>query len=198
MTQQNPNFNSVDHDWHDEKYVADWIARDVARPERQPLLAEMLALAPFAKDAPIAVLDVGGGNGQVTEALLKAFPNAKVTLQDYSQLMVDEARKRFAKYGDQVTYVISDLYDSNWAKSAGGPFDMVVSGIAIHNLREMEPIGAVYGAIHGLLKPGGVFLNADHFANYGGIDRHVEELRRRGYAKVDAKDGRPGIAAAYK
>lgn len=198
MTQQNPNFNSTEHDWHSKEYVADWIARDVARPERPGTLQEMLAVAPFPKDAKIRVLDVGGGNGQVTEAVLKAFPNAQVTLQDYSQIMLDHAAQRFAKYGDQVTYVLSDLFDPKWTASVKGPFDMAVSGIAIHNLREMEPISAVYAGIRSLLKPGGVFLNCDHFAGCGGIDLHVDALKNVGYKKAEAvKDGRPGISAAY-
>lgn len=199
MTQQNPNFNTAEHDWHDAQYVDEWIARDVTRAERPPTLAEMFAVAPFKKDAAIRVLDVGGGNGQVTEALLKAFPNAKVTLQDYSQLMLDKAKERFAKYGDQIKYVLSDLFDADWTKSAGGPFDMVVSGIAIHNLREMEPISKVYAGIKGLLVPGGVFLNCDHFAGVGGLALHVDELKKVGYTKVQAvKDAKPGIAAAFK
>ena len=66
---------SMHHDWHSAEYVADWIAHDVARdPERRPRLQQMLAAAPFARDAAIEVLDVGGGYGAVTEEVLKAFP----------------------------------------------------------------------------------------------------------------------------
>jgi ubiquinone/menaquinone biosynthesis C-methylase UbiE len=199
MTQQNPNFNSAEHDWHDSQYVDEWIARDVTRAERPGTLQEMLAIAPFAKDAKIRVLDVGGGNGQVTEQVLKAFPNAEVTLQDYSQVMLDHAAKRFAKYGKQVTYVLSDLFDPKWTASLKGPFDMAVSGIAIHNLREMEPITAVYAGVRDVLKPGGVFLNCDHFAGCGGIALHVDALKTAGYKKAEAvKDAKPGISAAYK
>jgi len=199
MTQQTPKFNTDEHDWHSAEYVDAWIARDVTREERPGTLQEMLALAPFAKDAKIRVLDVGGGNGQVTEAVLKAFPNAQVTLQDYSELMLERAAKRFEKYGDQVTYVLSDLFDPKWTASVKGPFDMAVSGIAIHNLREMEPISAVYDGVRTLLKPGGVFLNCDHFAGCGGIELHVAALKRVGYSKAEAvKDAKPGISAAYK
>lgn len=198
MTQQHTGAGNAEHDWHSAEYVDEWIARDVKREERAGTLQEMLAVAPFPKDAKIRVLDVGGGNGQVTEAVLRAFPNAEVTLQDYSQLMIERAKKRFAKHGGQVTYVLSDLFDPKWTASVDGPFDMVVSGIAIHNLREMQPIEAVYTGIRELLKPGGVFLNCDHFAGCGGIALHVEALRKCGFTKAEAlKDARPGIAAAY-
>ena len=83
---------SVPHDWHSEGYVTDWIAHDLARdPVRRPRLREMLAAAPFARDARLAVLDVGAGYGAVTEGLLQVFPAAEITLQDYSEPMLGEA-----------------------------------------------------------------------------------------------------------
>jgi hypothetical protein len=42
-------------------------------------------------------------------------------------------------------------------------------------------------------------LNCDHFAGCGGIEVHVDALKRVGYTKAEAvKDGRTGIAAAFK
>src|SRR5271155_4385103 len=81
---------SVDrHDWHSQSYVDEWIGRDMTRDaERRPRLREMLGAAPFAPEAAIAVLDVGGGYGVVTEEVLAFFPQAQVTLQDYSQPML--------------------------------------------------------------------------------------------------------------
>ena len=71
------------HDWHSDQYVADWIVHDTARdPERRPRLQEMLAAAPFARDAEFEVLDVGAGYGAVTEEVLEAFPRARITLQE--------------------------------------------------------------------------------------------------------------------
>src|SRR4051794_32010937 len=78
------------HDWHSRDYVSDWIARDLDRHnERQPIIERMIAAIPFAPDSELAVLDVGGGSGVLTEAVLKAFPRAQVTLQDFSQPMLD-------------------------------------------------------------------------------------------------------------
>src|SRR6266568_5015980 len=90
---------SKPHDWHSSDYVTEWIAHDEARdPVRRPRLREMLAAAPFARDARLAVLDVGGGYGAVTEELLQLFPAAEVTLQDYSRPMLDAAQKRLAAH----------------------------------------------------------------------------------------------------
>src|SRR5216110_590403 len=94
------------HTWKSKEYVAEWIAKDNGRPAREQILDLMLAAAPFARDASIEVLDVGAGNGRVSEAVLRAFPRAKVTLQDFSQPMLDEARARFGSRANQMRYVI--------------------------------------------------------------------------------------------
>src|SRR5579864_582133 len=99
-------FLSTPHDWHSNDYVRDWIAHDVARdPVRRPRLREMLAAAPFTRYAAIAVLDVGAGYGAVTEELLGLFPRAHVTLQDYSQPMLEAAQERLAAFAGQLTYL---------------------------------------------------------------------------------------------
>jgi hypothetical protein len=63
------------------------------------------------------------------------------------------------------------------------PFDLVVSAIAIHNLRDPKKIFACYRAIHGLLKPGGCFLNCDRFVE--GVVPHLTELRGGGFDRVE-------------
>ena len=148
---------SVDHhDWQSAGYVDSWIERDLGRDEeRRRRLRQMLAVAPHAPDAEIAVIDVGGGYGVVTEEVLRAFPRAVVTLQDYSPPMLDRARRRLAAHGDRVRYAACDLRDPSWIAAVGGPFDLAVSAIAIHNLRDRGQIAACYRAIAGLLTPTG-------------------------------------------
>src|SRR5581483_4239386 len=126
-----------EHDWHSREYVDDWIDRDVTRDNvRRPLLQEMLRLAPFASDAEINVLDVGAGYGLVSEQVLRIFPRAHLTLQDYSVPMFEHARSRLRLHSSQLSYVLADLRDPAWTSELQSPFDLVVSGLAIHNLRE--------------------------------------------------------------
>jgi ubiquinone/menaquinone biosynthesis C-methylase UbiE len=188
-----------EHDWHDAAYVDKWIARDVTREERPAVLGGMIELAPFPHDAAIAVLDVGGGNGLVTAAVLAVFPNAKVTVQDYSAPMLERAKERFASYGDQLSYALSDLFDPAWPSTTFGPYDMVVSSIAIHNLGTIEAMVATYKSIYDLLKPGGVFLDCDHFGNVGGVGMHVEAMTKLGFSKaVCVNEAKPAIVTATK
>jgi len=174
------------HDWHSPQYVADWIAQNEARdPARRQRLREMLAAAPLPREARLAVLDVGAGYGAVTEELLTLFPAAEVTLQDYSRLMLAEAQRRLASHGQQLRYVECDLADASWPDRVGGPFDLAVSAICLHNLRDDAKIFACYGAIRELLRPGGWFLDSDLF--FDGVDRHIDAMRAAGFARVECR-----------
>jgi ubiquinone/menaquinone biosynthesis C-methylase UbiE len=174
------------HHWDSQSYVDNWVKRDASRHgERRPFLDRLVAAIPFARDAEIEVLDVGGGAGIVAAAVLAAFPRAKVTLQDYSQPMLDRAHATFAGCGAQVRYVLCDLRDAAWEAAVGGPFDLAVSGIAIHNLNDMAAIAACYQAVHRLIKSGGCFLDYDHFDRVGGVPLHQYTLKVAGFARVE-------------
>jgi trans-aconitate methyltransferase len=174
------------HHWESADYVRSWITRDAGRlGERQPIIERLIAAVPFPRDAAIAVLDVGGGAGMIAEAILNAFPRATVTVQDFSPHMLDGARTRLAAYAARVRTVLSDLKDPAWTKTAGGPFDLAVSGIAIHNLHEMGAIAACYDAVRSLLKSGGAFVDYDHFDRVGGVPLHQHMLKVAGFASAD-------------
>src|SRR5712691_10064517 len=62
---------------------------------------ELLAtLAP-----PVAhVLDLGGGTGALSAAVLRALPKAHVTVLDVDRAMLGEARRRLAPFGGRVEF----------------------------------------------------------------------------------------------
>jgi len=184
MPSEAKTFQPFPHDWQSAGYVAGWIEHDVTRdPQRRPLLRQMLSSAPIPRDAELDVLDVGAGYGVVTAEVLAAFPAARVTLQDYSRAMLDQARRRLAGRADRLSYVLADLMDPAWPQHVGGPFDLAVSAIVLHNLGSREKIFACYPAIHGLLRPGGYFLNCDRFVD--GVDGHLTALRAAGFGSVE-------------
>jgi ubiquinone/menaquinone biosynthesis C-methylase UbiE len=184
MPAETKEFRLFPHDWQSTDYVAEWIKRDAARdPDRRPLLHRMLSFAPFPTGAELEVLDVGAGYGVVSEEVLQAFPAARITLQDYSGPMLDQARHCLAGPADRLRYILCDLTDPSWPQQVGGPFDLAVSAIALHNLGDPNKIYACYRAIHDLLKPGGYFLNCDRFV--GGVDPHLAELHKAGFARVE-------------
>jgi ubiquinone/menaquinone biosynthesis C-methylase UbiE len=180
------SFSVMDHDWHSQTYVEEWIERDLQRDkERRSRLRNMLAAATYPADAAISVLDVGGGYGVVTEEVLRVFPQARVTLQDYSQPMLDEARQRLAPLAAQVGFVQCDLRDPSWTERVHGPFDLAVSAIAIHNLGELATMASCYRGIARVLRPGALLLDYDLFERFGGIALHTHLLGEAGFARVD-------------
>ena len=185
-----------EHDWHSSKYVDWWITRDLSRDaERRQRLRDMLAQAGIAADADIAVLDSGGGYGVVSEEVLAAFPRAHVTLQDYSEPMLAAARERLAAYSARMSFVLADITDPAWIERVGGPFDLAVSAIVIHNLRDLALIADAYRNVARTLKPGGVFLDYDlFFDELGGADHHTELLEEAGFAQVETLWRQPPLA----
>ena len=187
------------HDWHSTEYVNDWISNDVTRDsERAPMLRRMLSLAALSADAAIEVLDVGAGYGLVSRIVLEAFPRAHVTLQDYSLAMLEQARRRLAPFGNRTKFVQADLTEPAWTETTGGPFDLAVYAIAIHNLRNPQQIAEVYKGVYKLLKPDGVFLDSDYVFT-GGLEARLDWLKQAGFVRVssEAKDERLVILAAY-
>jgi trans-aconitate methyltransferase len=174
------------HHWDSADYVRGWLARDAGRQgERASIIARVVAAVPFARDAAIEVLDVGGGAGVIAEAVLEAFPKATVTMQDFSPHMLAAARERLSRHSKQLRIVLSDFADPAWTSSAGGPFDLAVSGIAIHNLHDMAAIAACYDGVRSLLKSGGAFIDYDHFDRVGGVPLHQHMLKVAGFASAD-------------
>ena len=185
MPAKSAPFHVHEHDWLSSAYVDRWIGEDVTRDaDRRPILHKMMGFAPFTANDPLRILDVGAGYGVVTAEALHAFPAARVTWQDYSQPMLDHARERLQTDGARLAFVLSDLTRPDWGKELKGPFDLVVSGIALHNLRDRPTIFRCYGEIRALLAPGGCFLDYDHFKYAGGLDLHVEAMKKAGYAEV--------------
>jgi len=174
-----------EHDWLSDSYVEEWIGHDLSRDaERRPVLAQMLTQSRLAANSAPRVLDVGAGYGVVTEEVLRRFPSARVTLLDYSAPMFERARARLVNYAEQIEFLKADLLNSEWTARTGTPFDLAVSAIAIHNLRDHGAIQACYKAITAVLRPGAEFLDCDLVSFSGGLEAHLQWLRAAGFADV--------------
>ncbi len=100
------------------------------------------------------VLDLGAGTGLMTAMVAEAFPAARFELLDGSPEMVAEAGERLA---DRVVAVhVGDMSDG----IPLGPFDAVISGLAIHHLDDADK-RVLFERVLQVLRPGGVFVNAE-------------------------------------
>lgn len=131
---------------------------DTQREHIIPELRQFYATAVWAAESPSpspAVLDIGAGTGLFSAYLLEKFPDADLTLVDIAENMLDQARKRFAGR-DRTHYRVSDYS----AGDLGGPYDIACSALSIHHL-EREDKRRLFHRIFAVLKPGGIFVNAD-------------------------------------
>ena len=120
-----------------------------------------------ARGTPVrSFADLGCGGGALTQALLLQYPEAHATPVDFSQPMLDAAKKQLGAHRPAPRFAIADMATPAWRETIAGcaPFDAVVSGYAIHHLPN-ERKRALYGEIFDLLVPGGMFVNVEHVAS---------------------------------
>jgi len=179
-----------EHEWGSEQYDQEWVNKDSRRTaEREAQFNAALSwLSVFVGDQS-RVMDLGCGPGTLAEKLLAAFPAMHVICSDGSDEMLKLARQRLVAYGERVSYAQADFSAENWTANLPRQLDAVVSARAIHNLRKLKLIGPVYGHVHELLRPGGVFMNIErvNFATPA-LRRHFRalQIKTRGHAaKMD-------------
>ena len=101
------------------------------------------------------VLDLGAGTGLTSLAVLSRHPSASLCLVDENAGMLEVARKQIP--ADRIERIdVRDLRDDLPA----GPFDLVVSALAIHHLDGVEK-RALFDRIWDRLRRGGRFVLGD-------------------------------------
>jgi tRNA (cmo5U34)-methyltransferase len=101
------------------------------------------------------VVDLGAGTGALSAAVLRALPEARVTLLDVDTAMLDEARRRLAPFGERVSFAQASFLDPLPAA------DAIVAALALHHVHDLDAKTELYRSIHDALARGGVFLNID-------------------------------------
>ena len=130
----------------------------LARADRVPHRAEGEGV--LARDLegalPGRILDLGCGDGRLTAILLEAYPESTAMCVDMSPPMLEAVTQRFAG-DDRVTVA---THDFEVPLAFDGPFDAIVSSLAIHHCDD-ERKQALYAECAALLAPGGVFANLE-------------------------------------
>jgi cyclopropane fatty-acyl-phospholipid synthase-like methyltransferase len=138
-------------EWSDPERVAEYLSREI--PHRRLAEALLLQALPARVDR---VLDLGTGDGRLIALLREAHPEARALGLDSSEPMLSAARQRFAT--DPA--VDLRLHDLREPLPQAGPFDAIVSGLAIHHLED-DRKRDLFAEIRSLLAPAGVFANLD-------------------------------------
>jgi trans-aconitate 2-methyltransferase len=136
----------------------DWDAATydrIAAPQTRWGLA-VLDRLPLGGDE--TVLDAGCGSGRVTEQLLERLPKGRVIALDASASMVDEARRRLARFGDRVAFVVADLGQP--FELSTGPVDAILSTATFHWVPDHD---ALFRNLAAVIRSGGPLV-----AQFGG------------------------------
>ena len=143
--------------WSTTEHALQYLERADTIPHRTEGEATLLSFLPARVGR---VLDLGSGDGRLLALVKLARPDAHAVAVDFSDAMLARLRERFA--ADAAVQIVA--HDLSQQLPELGPFDAVVSSFAIHHVTH-ERKRALYAEIHGLLSPGGVFLNFEHVAS---------------------------------
>jgi len=102
--------------------------------------------------AAAAILDLGTGTGETLRRVVQRHPNARTVGIDESDQMLAVAQSVVPTADLRVARLQDELPD--------GPFDLVVSALAVHHLDEGEK-AALFRRVADRLAPGGRFVLAD-------------------------------------
>lgn len=110
-----------------------------------------------SKDAP-RILDLGSGTGLFASFIRSKYPNASLTLIDFSQEMLKEAQNRFGE-DPNVTYIMADYTNYPFTER----YDTIISSLSIHHLTHPDK-RKLFKTVFNQLADDGIFVNADQAA----------------------------------
>lgn len=152
-----------------------------AVPERERQIAIITRLV-AASPPNGAILDLCCGEGELTAALLGAFPRARILAYDGSESMLDATAKRTGG-SSRLELREINLRSKAWRRFEV-PLRAAISSLAVHHLEHLEK-RQLFEDLNAALIPGGVFALADVIrpATKTGdeiaADLWDEEVRRR-------------------
>ena len=148
--------------WADEKYVLQYRETvDYVLPDRQRMFQVLRSFFRhrLAGRRSVRVCDLGCGDGVLAAELLAVDPTIELTLVDGSADAVATARQRFGERAS--TVYLAATFDAIIRREVRlGPFDFIVSSVAIHHIHHAEK-AVLFQRIIDELQPGGWFVNMD-------------------------------------
>jgi tRNA (cmo5U34)-methyltransferase len=140
----------MSEDHFDPATYREWVRQEIPHYDH---LQGTIAEATKAVQAT-AILDLGTGTGETLARVLPLHSSARIEGVDESDRMLAVARTLLEEY--DVTLQVADLLDP----LPTGPFDLVVSALAIHHL-DGPGKATLFARVAQALRPGGRFVLGD-------------------------------------
>ncbi len=148
--------------WAKEQFSKDFLEKaDIYIQERRKLINNMSSLFSFyvKEKREIQILDLGCGDGVLTEELLLKDKSIIATLVDGSLTMLEKARDRLNAYSG-IYFILASFQELLTGTIPLGNFDFCVSSFAIHHL-EIKEKKNLFRYVYGHLNAEGHFVNID-------------------------------------
>jgi cyclopropane fatty-acyl-phospholipid synthase-like methyltransferase len=193
VSTERPQDVSSPIDFGDTAEAREWARTAEQRPGRNEILARLTEEARRLTEPGDRILELGSGPGFLAERLLQRLPDVQYTALDFSAAMHEMARARLEPWCAQVTFLERDFKTDSWTADLG-PFSLVVTNQAVHELRHKRHAAALHRQVFEVLVPEGSYLVSDHFSDPGGLQnaelymtRHQQAavLREAGFASAE-------------
>ncbi|HEX3510772.1 MAG TPA: methyltransferase [Solirubrobacteraceae bacterium] len=183
--------------WQRPELVEEFLAE---RSNVLPLLdvQEELVRTIFRRDGRRVgrFLDIGAGDGAMSELLLDALPGSEALLVDFSEPMLTRAGVRLGRLQGRWSTARADLRDPRWHEQVPpGPYDAAVSSFAVHHLTA-ERKRALFAEVFALLAPGALLVNMDVVTVQGPLAGLFDETMAAG--AVHAEHARGGTRSDHE
>jgi tRNA (cmo5U34)-methyltransferase len=132
----------------------------VFTPWRDEIEGAILRLIPARTGERFWCVDVGAGDGWLSEKILKHFAAAQVVAVDGSAAMIERARDRLAPFGKRADVRPFRLEDESWMSMLPGAVRCFVSSMVLHHLDDALKWRA-FRSMYRRLEAGGALLIAD-------------------------------------
>src|SRR2546421_3698805 len=134
-------------EWDPDTYLPEMFAEVPGYEELEEAVA-----AATAGSRPQTVLELGTGTGETALRMLARHPGARWTGIDASERMLDRARERLPHADLRLARLEDPL--------PAGPFDLVVSALAVHHL-DADGKRGLFARVAEVLRDGGAFVLGD-------------------------------------
>jgi SAM-dependent methyltransferase len=176
-------------DFSDIAQARAWVANTVARRPARPLFFATFAVALNAHfNVPIRVAELGSGPGHLAEAILRKCRVESYAAIDLSPAMHEIARKHLGELDTRVLHMVADFRTPSWNRDLG-EIDALVTMQSAHEVRHKSRLPLLLAQAREAIRPGGLFLFSDHYAEPGSEKSAELYVTREEQSKLLAEAG---------
>lgn len=159
------------------------------RSQVQPGVKRVLGDVP----ADANILDLGCGNGSVARELEKRGHTGKYIGMDFSEEMLEEARKKVQRPTSHVEFIQADLTVAIWnlqSPISGLHFEFIFAFAVLHHIPSREIRLGFLQRVGGLLAPAGKFVISNwQFLNSPKLEARIQAWEKVGLSDSEVDEG---------